>query len=397
MSSQPQPQKTASRVVALRIDTTSGSLLHRLSTPPWGRAGAVSPAAAFLLAIGATYVPLAAAALLGPLPLSSTTHALRLPFLYDWNVAFMFLVSFPCLIVLTVTDDRALASSLKRVQLDGTVTVSESDATALASRWKRLFRVTNIAAQWTGLTIGTLLAYFNYISYAPSSVGYWIADGGRLAPVGFVFLYCIFLFYALIPIYVLRSAAVTFLLKDLVAHAELRMLPFHPDKSGGLRPVGRLGLRNQYGLTIFGVNVALLVSISLLYLDVPRSLYGLIVAAAIAYLILGPMAFIGPLLPFRGGMLRTKAELMGEVAQRLRVELQRLRGQLAAGPITKDDEELVDRLRKIGAVIDELPVWPFDAGTLRKFLAAYVIPVISVVGYPLATAIADAVLKRLRP
>jgi hypothetical protein len=108
------------------------------------------------------------------------------------------------------------------------------------------------------------------------------------------------------------------------------------------------------------------------------------IAAGVAYVILGPLVFIGPLLPFRAAMLRTKTELMSEVAQRLRIELQRLRKQLASGPITKEDEKLIDRLRKIGAVFNELPVWPFDAGTLRKFLTAYVIPVLGAIGFPLA-------------
>jgi hypothetical protein len=82
-------------------------------------------------------------------------------------------------------------------------------------------------------------------------------------------------------------------------------------------------------------------------------------------------------------MLRTKTELMSQVAQRLRLELDRLRDKLSSGSISKDDEESIDRLRKLGALIDELPVWPFDAGTLRKFLTAYVIPLLSTIGYPI--------------
>ena len=42
-------------------------------------------------------------------------------------------------------------------------------------------------------------------------------------------------------------------------------------------------------------------------------------------------------------------------------------------------------------VIDELPVWPFDASTLRKFLTAYVIPLIGGVGYPILKAILNFV------
>ena len=56
--------------------------------------------------------------------------------------------------------------------------------------------------------------------------------------------------------------------------------------------------------------------------------------------------------------------------------------------ITAEDEQVIERLRKIGAVVDELPVWPFDAGTLRKFFAAYVIPVMgSLFSLPVAKAI----------
>ncbi len=293
----------------------------------------------------------------------------------------MFLVSFPSLLALTITDQQVLDSSLRRVQLEGTVSIPGPAATALASLWEERFRSVNIAAQALGVGVGVLLALLNYIAYTPSIVGFWIATQNHLLlPVGVAFLICIFLFYSLIPVYILRGLAISIFLKDLVVHAQIRVLPFHPDRSGGLRPVGHLGLRNQYGLTVCGVNMVLLAFVSLHYLEVPPSLYALIVTAAVAYLILGPVVFMGPLLPFRAGMLRTKTELMSEVAQRLRLELDRLRQLLAAGQITKEDEELVDRLRKVGLVIDGLPVWPFDIGTLRKFLTAYIVPLVSVFG-----------------
>jgi hypothetical protein len=190
----------------------------------------------------------------------------------------------------------------------------------------------------------------------------------------------------------MRSAAIALLLKDFVMCARLRPLPLHPDKAGGLRPVGQLGLRNQYMLSVFGVNVVLLVVVSVINLDVPSS------AAVIAYLILGPIVFLGPLLPFRGGLRRTKSELMGEVAQRLRRELVRIRTLLlTSGPISREDEELIDRLRKIAAVIDELPVWPFDARILRRFLAAYVTPMMSAIGYPILKWLVVSLFHHFRP
>jgi hypothetical protein len=75
---------------------------------------------------------------------------------------------------------------------------------------------------------------------------------------------------------------------------------------------------------------------------------------------------------------------MREVSLRLRVELDNLHARLPSGTITAEDEQLIERLRKIGAVIDELPVWRFDAFTLRKFLTAYALPLASSASLPLA-------------
>jgi hypothetical protein len=119
--------------------------------------------------------------------------------------------------------------------------------------------------------------------------------------------------------------------------------------------------------------------------------------AAISYIVLGPAVFPGPLMPFRQGMVRTKTDLMNVVARRLRVELSRVRDNLRDGPITKEDEELIERLRKIGTFIDELPVWPFDARTLRKFMTAYVIPVVGSASYPAIKFLIELIVQRVRP
>lgn len=365
--------------------TTSGSVIHRLFGYLDGVHGSsFRVLKIYLASLAVTFLPLVLSALLSPFSLVTPTATHRLPFLCDWNVLFMFLVSFPCLMILTVTDQDELVRALETVQADGTITISDTQKYQLTTRWQTNFHVANVVGQLLGLVVGSVVAYLNYLAYAPASVGFWIANNDHLLPAGVVFLFCIFLFYTLVPIYIIRNVAVSLLFRDIVAHSQLHMLPLHPDKSGGLRPVGRLGLRNQYALSLLGINVVLLVTVSILYLDIPAPLNTLMIVAVLAYLVLGPAVFVAPLLPFRGGMLRSKSQLLGEVAQRIRRELERLRTQLPSGPILKEDEELIERLRKIGAVIEELPVWPFDATTLRKFLAAYAIPILSSAGYPAA-------------
>jgi hypothetical protein len=377
------PPAAVSSASASAWETTAGSIIHR----PFRQLERVGGSGftalkLYIIAVAMTFIPLLIGALLSPLSLTTPSQTHRLPFLCDWNVLFMFLVSFPCLVILTVSDYHFLGAALKSIESDGTIVIAQSDYNRLNKRWSGVFKIVNIIGQVLGIVVGGIIAYFNFVVYSKPSVGFWIAENGHLLPVGFVFLYCIFLFYAVVPVYAVRNIAISLFFKDIVAHAELHMLPLHPDKCGGLRPVGRLGLRNQYALTMLGLNLVLLVVISRIYLTLP-DVAGLIVAAIVAYLVLGPVVFMGPLLPFRSGMLRNKSQLMSEVAQRLRVELDRLREQLRSGSISKKDEELIERLRKIGAVIDELPVWPFDAGTLRKFLTAYVIPVVSGLAIPL--------------
>ena len=375
------------------VDTTRGSILHSAMKRMRAR---IPPALAlYLLALAIAGIPMLLGLFLTPhdLLVTSATRPLRL--YNDWNALFMLAVSFPFIFIFCLTDQRALSRSLHMVQLDGTVSMSDEVSQILAAKWRRRFFRVNVGGQFVGFAVGLVIAIVNFRIYSSDSLGYWIADAGGLLPIGVAFLFCLWFFYGVITLYVFRNIAIAFLFNDIVKRTDLHLLPLHPDRSGGLHPVGQLGLRNQYVLMLLGVNLVLLIAVSMIYLQPPRSLYQLIAVAIVSYALLGPLVFVAPLLPFRGGMLRMKTELMAEVAQRLRVELQRMRERIRSEPISKDDEELIDRLRKIASFVDELPVWPFDASTLRKFLAAYVLPVLTTAGFPLAKIAIELVQTHL--
>jgi hypothetical protein len=231
--------------------------------------------------------------------------------------------------------------------------------------------------------IGSIVAYLTYLIFTEVKIGHWIALNSRLVPVGYVYLCCLVLFWTAASVYVVRTFTIALLLRDIVAHAQLHMLPLHPDGAGGLQPVGRIGLRNQYALTLLGLNLVLMMVTAGNFILSDKAVFVLIGSLIVAYVLLGPIVFMAPLVSFRGGMLRSKGQLMSEVGLRLRVELDRLRSRLPSGAITAEDEQLIERLRKIGTIIDELPVWPFDAATLRAFFTAYALPVVGSIGTPL--------------
>lgn len=371
-------------------DTSSDSLLHKLARRRGTGSKPPRLVRVYLLVVAATYLPLFLAAELGPgvLPWDGT-GAPPLTFLQDWGLGYALLVSLPSLAVLLVSDEHVLSTSIDEVQRDGVIALSKSAADSLRATWTRYFRIWNLIAQFAGIGFGIVLGIVTLEIYKKNHVKSWIAPEGHLHLASYVYLYCIILLYIVIIVYVTRCIALSLFLRALVGSAPLRILPLHPDKCGGLRPVGRLGLRNQYTLTILGINIVLLVLVWVYYMNRTAPLRDVWIAAAVTYLILGPVIFMAPLLPFRAGMQDAKKEWTHQVARVVRVEIERLRVQIGKNEVTKPDEESIERLRKVGAAIDELPIWPFDPNTLRKFATAYIVPL----ALPLLGETVRAVLK----
>lgn len=382
------PPDSSVPVTLAEIDTTSGSIIHYLYHIL--NRDRLSPHLYkfYLILVWPTFAALLIGSFFGPLPLTHPEGALRVPFFYDWATFFWVFISVPTLIILTVTDQAVLAGSIERLQSDSIILFQRDVQNKLVARWQRYFRLTNLYGQLLSAIIGFVSTYYAGVSLL--LVGSWQAHEGQFLPGGVIFLILTFIFYSFVSVYVVRVLAITLLLRDIVANAELNMLPLHPDGAGGLRPVGRLGLRNQYLLSVFGLTLVIVVSEMLRYQSPlpPISVY-LIISIVVAYLLLSPVVFIGPLLPFHRAMLNSKSQLMSEVARRMRVELTRLRAQLPSGPISKEDEELIERLQGIGAVITGLPVWPFDIGTLRKFFAALALPFLGTAANPLMRFVFD--------
>ena len=123
-----------------------------------------------------------------------------------------------------------------------------------------------------------------------------------------------------------------------------------------------------------------------------RAVIGLFEAVIVAFFVLGPTVFVLPLLPFRDGMQKEKDELMQAIAKRIRSELKRIRQAVVSGAaVTNEDNELIERLKKISSFAEKFPVWPFDAQTLRKFAAAFLAPSLT----PFIPKIATVILSHL--
>jgi hypothetical protein len=372
----------------MTLDTTDGSTLHRLYNL-LARVGINKGSILVAFYVGSvclTLLPLTIAALFTLFKTGVQSCTTQMSYFCDAGNIFLFLVSFPAILLLALTDQQMLSHALHTVQADGTVTISEADGETISKRGFRRFGKVNRVAQAVGVMAGCVTATFIFWGATAEKDGGWLAHEGHFFLIGYIYLYSMVLFVAVLAIYVIRSFFIAMSLRDLAKEAELHMLPLHPDKAGGLQQIGRLGLRNQYGLTFLGINIVLAMLTA--YLFEPNQT--LIVSTAVAtasYLLVGPVIFVGPLLPFRACMIRNKADLMTGVALRMRIELENVRSRVESGVITADDEQLIERLRKIGTVIDELPIWPFDNATLKKFWGAYGGPILGALTVPITAII----------
>jgi len=329
--------------------------------------------------LAVSFLPLLVTALVdarrGLLPLWQNFSGGSVPFFEDLGFLYALLISLPSLVVLLISDEYLLSTSLAEVQQDRVLVLSPESFTLLKQRWTRYFQRINVITQIAAIALAVPLAIVTARLYM-QNVNSWIATDHSLNSAGYLYVYCIALFYVVIILYVTRSVAISVFLRAVVKTAEspLSILPLHPDKCGGLRPVGRLGLRNQYTVTILGINLLLLLVIW--YRDMGRAppFSKILIAGGAAYLILGPVIFMAPLLPFREAMRTAKKKWTHDFAASVRSEIDKLREKIAENKVSEVDEKSIERLRKIGAALDELPIWPFDPATLRKFATAYFVP-----------------------
>ena len=303
------------------------------------------------------------------------TSGLKVGFLGDWNIMFMYLVTLPVLVILMLSERSAVAS-----RIAGVIQLRQNSRAkpmvVFVDFWNNVYKIVNIMGQFASVAVAVAVVLANYKTALMDNFNGWGVTQGAINPSGWIYLcWQLPLFYWIVGVYISQGLATVALLFSLTRNFEVAVSPFHHDNCCGLRAVARTGLRNQYLLAVVGMNLLALVAV-----NVRRGFPGtvpLLIAGALAYLIFGPVVFIGPLLPFRKSMLSAKEEEQAKVATRLQQEYTRIVNALAERSMTKEDEEAIDRLEKLKALVNRIPVWPFDGRTVGRFFTAYIVPVLT--------------------
>jgi hypothetical protein len=307
---------------------------------------------------------------------SDPESGLKVGFLADYSVTFGYLVSLPMLVIFMLSERSMVPKRIAGI-ISGRVTYRGEKVGEFVSSWNKRYKIVNIFGQSAGVLVAFAVAFAGYkIIFAQKDFTVWQAKGGQVNVAGWVYLFWqIPLIYILLSIYISQGVTSIFLLFSITRNFKIKLWPFHYDNCCGLKDVGYIGLRNQYLLAAAGLNLLALLAVNIRRGD-PRTL-PLLVAGFLAYITLGPVIFIGPLLPFRKSMLSAKQAEQAKVATQLQNEYTRIMHQLEERSIAKKDEEIIDRLQKLKELVNRIPVWPFDISTLRRFFTVYIFPLLT--------------------
>jgi hypothetical protein len=162
----------------------------------------------------------------------------------------------------------------------------------------------------------------------------------------------------------------------------------HPDRCGGLRPLGDVCLTNALILSAPAIFLASWLIVIpgfgtehnryVVYLSYYESLLVVVFGLAV-------IAFVLPLYGVHRGMLRQRSRLK-EPLYELTTRIDALTRSMLAGAISGPSENL-EKLSKNLATLQEtyaltsaIPTWPFDRAILRRFSIAQFVPLLALTG-----------------
>lgn len=206
--------------------------------------------------------------------------------------------------------------------------------------------------------------------------------------------FCIYIIAFAIGLLTWRIIFIAVMVLQLGNRFDLAVKLQHPDKSGGLKPLGDLCFINALIVSVLGIYLGGWIFIMVIrnpagqIPEIPFLIFSdqgdfisFFSRLLILFVILAILVFIIPLYSVHLSMLRKKAEIQHRLeAIGLRIDrLTRLLLERAEDMGVGEAEEIakeIDQLQQVYESNRMTPVWPFDVSHLIKFITAQIPPVL---------------------
>ena len=191
-------------------------------------------------------------------------------------------------------------------------------------------------------------------------------------------LYCVvlLLIYSVLGIYWLSR---------LFNNFTIYVRPLHPDRAGGLSPLGNFTLMLSYIIAVIGI-MFVSTPITRNYQAVGtwrfRWTTELLVGLGI-YVVAAPTVFFAPLSVAHNAMKEAKDQLLLQIARRFEKEYSRIREVLDedvpsleySSKILENSSKILGELQTLHDTTSKFPVWPFNVSNVTRFGTSYVSPI----------------------
>lgn len=243
-----------------------------------------------------------------------------------------------------------------------------------AQEFEKISRLTKPFGYRFWFAIAIAFGIFNAVIYYFSLVN--SPPGWQNSSTLIVFLSALttfFSFYAVLHIIVRQIITIRGINKFFHI-LKIDISPLHPDRAGGLRPLGQYVVTIGLGIGIIGLALGISLLRSRMGLEHLQNVFYINLAV---YMFAAPVFFFIPLIEAHRLMQKAKENTLIDIAgQYESLYVATLQKMKDGKPMSKDVAQL-DALHKMYLIADTSPVWPFNIGTLTKFSAAVILPVVT--------------------
>jgi hypothetical protein len=185
---------------------------------------------------------------------------------------------------------------------------------------------------------------------------------------------------------IFNTIVTIFILRRLFTSKGLRIMPLHPDRCGGMVSITEYTIKIAYGIAAAGLVMsgATIMAIQTSTLDKTYP----VILGNFLYVVFAPLLFFWPLGTAHSAMKEAKDKQLLELAQRFDKIFERSNTLNENDSEIEDNVKKLENIKKLYAMAEEFPIWPFDMGSLQRFITVVSAPLI-----PLLVSIAIELFK----
>lgn len=184
-----------------------------------------------------------------------------------------------------------------------------------------------------------------------------------------------FILYHLLSGFVFRVAAICLVIRRYLSY-DVMIHPLHPDKSGGLSPLGNFSLR----ITPAGVFVGIccLVGVAVNIYQYGFELCSMPnILIMLTYIVGLSIVFFVPLLSARKGMVEAKKHTLQLISDRFNIAMSEAMVELGTNKASPGlGVNNIEELTKLYAIADGMPIYPFNLENIVKFSSSILWPIL---------------------